>query len=81
MIFILVELFGIDLTLAENFVKQLGPADLMALGQEVIKGGFPFSACTRLIKMKVEEVTFEVPLTFLLDEGVVSDDKMSFNFA
>merc|ERR1712151_473626 len=52
--------------------------DLIVLGQEILKGGFPFAECTRLVKMKVEELTFMVPVSFL--EDGLGEEEMSLNF-
>lgn len=76
---IIVDLFQIDLLVAEKFVKQLNVKDLLVLGQGVQQGGFDFNACTKLVKNAVEEITFKVPVSALQD-GQLGDAMMCFNF-
>merc|ERR1712139_665042 len=53
--------------------------DLMMLGQEIMKGGFPFDACTELVKNKVELVEFKVPVKYL-EDGIQEDEEMGLDF-
>merc|ERR1712149_91662 len=74
----LTTLFEVDLKLAKRFVQQLEPKDLMMLGQQIMKGGFPFDACTELCKNRVELV-FEVPVKYL-DDGIQEEEEMGLDF-
>ncbi|CAE8620121.1 unnamed protein product [Polarella glacialis] len=78
LLFCMVELLEVDLMQAEQFVKKLTLKALIALGQEILQGGFPFLACTKLAKLNVDVITFDVPAAAVSDG--ISDDQLAFDF-